>query len=70
MAGMRCIEQAGIPWLARGWDEPRRPERMMAYDFPLRRDLITRITLPVRLTRADADRIAAFVETLPFAAVA
>lgn len=40
--------------------------RMVVYDMPLRRDLLVRITLPVDLTTADADRVAAFVRSLAF----
>lgn len=66
---MRTL-QAGIPWLARGWDDPKpKPERMLTHDFPLRPGLLVRCTLPVNLTRADADRIIGFVRTLAFADV-
>jgi hypothetical protein len=41
--------------------------RMVAYDMPLRPDLIIRITLPVDLTATDAERVAAFVRSLAFA---
>lgn len=34
------------------------------YDFPLRRDLITRIVLPIDLTPADAERLVRFVLSL------
>lgn len=36
------------------------------YDVPLRPDLIIRMTLPVDLTEADADRLAAFFRGLVF----
>lgn len=40
--------------------------RMVAYDIPLRPDLMIRITLPIDLTAEDADRVAGFVRTLVF----
>lgn len=40
--------------------------RMVAYDLPLRPDLLVRLTLPVDLTKGDAARIAAFVNSLAF----
>lgn len=42
------------------------PGRIVAYDLPLRPDLLVRINLPVDLTTADADRLAAFVRSLAF----
>jgi len=42
------------------------PGRIIAYDLPLRPDLLVRINLPVDLTTADADRLAAFVRSLAF----
>ncbi len=41
--------------------------RMIAYDLPLRPDMIVRLTLPVDMTPADADRVANFVRSLAFA---
>lgn len=41
--------------------------RMVAYDMPLRPDMLVRLTLPVDLTSADAERVAAFVRSLAFA---
>jgi hypothetical protein len=43
--------------------------QMVAYDLPLRPDLIVRLTLPVDLTLADSNRVAAFVRSLAFSAV-
>ena len=40
---------------------------MIVYDLPLRPDLLVRLTLPVDLTSADADRVANFVKSLAFA---
>lgn len=40
--------------------------RLVTYHLPLRRDLLVQIQLPVHLTPADADRIAAFVKSLAF----
>ena len=45
-------------------DEARTP--VATYDVPLRPDLIIRMTLPVYLTEADADRLAAFFRGLVF----
>jgi hypothetical protein len=39
---------------------------MVPYDLPLRPGLRARLVLPEMLTRADADRIAAFVNSLAF----
>jgi hypothetical protein len=41
--------------------------RMIAYDLPLRPDMIVRLTLPVDMTPADADRVANFARSLAFA---
>lgn len=47
--------------------EPRQTSsQLVTYDLPLRPDLLVQIELPVRLTRADADRVAAFVKSLAF----
>jgi hypothetical protein len=43
-----------------------RSSQLVAYDLPLRPDLLIRLTLPVRLTMADADRVAKFVKSLAF----
>jgi hypothetical protein len=40
---------------------------LMTYDFPLRHDLTIRLTLPVELTEADAERLIAFIRSLQFA---
>ncbi|EFC84485.1 hypothetical protein [Parafrankia sp. EUN1f] len=40
--------------------------RMITYQLPLRPDVIIPLTLPVKLTRADANRIATFVSGLAF----
>lgn len=40
--------------------------RLVSYTVPLRPDLMVEITLPVDLTKADAARIAAFVDSLAF----
>ena len=40
--------------------------RIVPYTVPLRPDLMVEITLPVDLTKADAARIAAFVNSLAF----
>jgi hypothetical protein len=45
---------------------PADGSRLVAYDLPLRPDLLVRINLPVDLNRADADRIATFVRSLAF----
>lgn len=42
--------------------------RMVAYDLPLRPDLLVRLTLPVDLNDDDAARISSFVKSLAFAA--
>lgn len=42
--------------------------RMVAYDLPLRPDLLVRLTLPADLTEDDAKRIAGFVHSLAFTA--
>lgn len=42
--------------------------RMVAYDLPLRPDLLVRLTLPVDLNDDDAARISAFVKSLAFTA--
>lgn len=39
---------------------------LISYDLPLRHDLIIRLTLPIDLTDADADRLTAFVRSLAF----
>lgn len=65
----RHFEPAGIPWLRRGWEaEPPKPEPMMRYDFPLRKGMLISVTLPLHLSKADAERISAFVSILPFRA--
>lgn len=40
--------------------------RMVAYDLPLRPELLVRLTLPIDLTKHDAERISAFVSSLAF----
>lgn len=42
--------------------------RLIGYDMPLRPDLMVRLTLPADLTKADAARVAAFVNSLAFGA--
>jgi hypothetical protein len=37
---------------------------LLTYDFPLRPDLIVRLTLPVGLTREEAQRISGFIFAL------
>jgi len=49
----------GKPLTEVEWDD-----RMVAYDFPLRPDLLARIVLPFRLTERDAKRVEAFVAAL------
>lgn len=51
-------------------DEPSSPSgpRLVAYEMPLRPNLLVRLTLPVDLTTADADRLSAFVSSLAFVA--
>jgi len=52
-------------------DDPPPPAagtRMVAYDLPLRPDLLVRLTLPADLTEDDAKRIAGFVHSLAFTA--
>lgn len=50
--------------------QPGHPRGNMAptvtYQMPLRPDLLVQIQLPVDLTRADAERVAKFVESLAF----
>jgi hypothetical protein len=46
--------------------EPESVSSMVPYDLPLRPGLRVRLVLPEILTRADADRIAAFVASLAF----
>lgn len=53
--------------------DARPPERgprpqMLTYDLPLRPDLLVKISLPVDLTRRDAERVAVFVRSLAFEA--
>jgi hypothetical protein len=40
--------------------------QLLTYDVPLRPDLIVRVTLPIDLTDADAERFCAFVRSLAF----
>lgn len=40
--------------------------RLVAYEMPLRPDLLVRLTLPLDLSTADADRLSAFVRSLAF----
>jgi hypothetical protein len=40
--------------------------RMVVYDFPLRPDLMVRLTLPVDLTEKEAARLVGFARTLAF----
>lgn len=64
---MKRAEPCGIPWLARGWQPPApKPEPMMTHEFPLRPGMFARFTLPIGLTRADADRLVRFVNVLAF----
>jgi hypothetical protein len=42
--------------------------RLLTQDFPLRPDLTIRLTLPIELTKEDADRLCAFVQSLAFVA--
>jgi hypothetical protein len=39
---------------------------LITHDVPLRPDLIVRLTLPVDLTAADAQRMCAFITALAF----
>jgi hypothetical protein len=41
---------------------------LITHDFPLRDDLIVRLTLPVDLTDEDAKRMCQFIGSLAFAA--
>ncbi|WP_433372796.1 hypothetical protein ACQPZX_00510 [Actinoplanes sp. CA-142083] len=43
-----------------------RSAETVSYTLPLRPNLLVNMTLPIRLTTADADRIAAFVKSLAF----
>jgi len=47
---------------ASGSDMPR----MISYDYPLRKELVVRLALPVDLTPSDARRLAAFIQSLAF----
>jgi hypothetical protein len=47
---------------------PTAATRLLAYDLPLRPDLIVRLNLPVDLNEHDAARIAAFVKSVAFTA--
>jgi hypothetical protein len=40
---------------------------LLTHDFPLRPDLIVRVTLPVDLTPADAERMCTFIASLAVA---
>lgn len=54
-------------------ESPSTPDagvRMVAYDMPLRPELLVRLTLPVDLTDSDAARISTFVKSLAFASTA
>ena len=48
--------------------ERERRERTITYDLPLRPDLVVRLSLPLDLTAADAERVAGFVRSLVFEA--
>lgn len=41
-------------------------ERPLDYPFPLQTGQIANLRLPVRITKADAERMAAFIRTLAF----
>jgi len=49
----------------RGLREPHGPP-MVVHDFPLRPDLVVRLTLPRHMTVADAERVTTFVYSLAF----
>ena len=53
----------GLPWCARMRKPPARIE-LITHDFPLRPDLLIRMTLPVELTTEDAARLRDFVRAL------
>lgn len=38
--------------------------QLLTYDFPLRPDLLVRLTLPVELTYSEASRMIRFIEAL------
>ena len=50
----------GLPWAAR-MRKPPKIVQLITHDFPLRPDLLIRMTLPVELTGQDADRVKDFV---------
>jgi hypothetical protein len=73
----KAVEPTGQPAIAPAaptstsqMNGPLTPETqastMVPYDLPLRPGLRARLVLPEMLTRADADRIAAFVNSLAF----
>lgn len=51
---------------AAGAHEAPAVPRLVTYDVPLRPDLIIRLSLPVDLTEADAERLAALIRSLAF----
>lgn len=65
MSRVRQAAQFGVPWLARmvTLAPPMRPV-VIAHDFPLRPDLIVRLSLPVDLPTAEAARLNRIVGAL------
>ncbi len=53
----------GLPWAAR-MRKPPKVISLITHDFPLRPDLLIRMTLPVELTGDDARRVNDFVRAL------
>lgn len=49
-----------------GINPPPLAHRLVAYDWPLRPDLVVRVTLPIDMTQDDADRLAGFAASLVF----
>jgi hypothetical protein len=55
------------PAPASGSDEPGDDDSLLEHHFRLRKDLDVPLRLPADLTAAEASRLAAFIQTLPFA---
>lgn len=59
--------QASAPAVSRSDSSaPGGGPQMVAYEMPLRPDLLVRLTLPVDMTSSDAERISSFVRSLAF----
>ena len=69
------VDQAGIPWLRRGWITPevvtkppatKPPATWIPYEIPVRRGAIGRFILPSDLTTTEGERLCGIIRAIAF----